>query len=379
MKHVDMRKLPAAAQEERRRQVIGLRQAGMVPDAIAAQVGLTRTGVFNICKRFAERGAAGLRSGPRGPKPGTGRFLDTAQEAEVRDLIRRHTPDELDLPFALWSRTAVQELVLRRCGVRLAVRSTGTYLARWGFTAQKPLRRAYEQALRCPSTRCRARNLRQLRPAAVRRWLRRDYPAIVARAKRARGVIFWGDETGLRSDAVRGRGYAPRGRTPVVRVCHRRAGLSLLSAVTNKGELRWMVVDGAVKAPALVRFLGRLVRDTGRKVFLILDRLKAHRARLTQDWLAEHRAEIEVHYLPADTLRLPSIDAAHRRNLGRLRPELTPTEGVNAELKQAVPRKAPARSKQQLMRAAISHMHSLSKQPRRIRSIFRHRQFRYAA
>ena len=137
-----MRKLPAAAQEERRRQVIGLRQAGQTYDAIAAQVGLTRTGVFNICRRFAERGAAGLRSGPRGPAPGTGRYLDAAQEAEVRDLICRHTPDELALPFALWSRAAVRELIRRRCRVGLAVRSTGTYLARWGFTAQKPVRRA---------------------------------------------------------------------------------------------------------------------------------------------------------------------------------------------------------------------------------------------
>jgi transposase len=344
MKHVDMRKLPAAAQEERRRQVIGLRQAGMTYDAIAAQVGLTRTGVFDICKRFAERGAAGLKSGPRGPEPGTGRFLDTAQEAEVRDLIRRHTPDELDLPFALWSRAAVRELVLRRFGVRLAVRSMGTYLARWGFTAQKPLRRAYEQD-----------------PAAVRRWLRRDYPALVARAKRARGVIFWGDETGLRSDDVRGRGYAPRGRTPVVRVCHKRAGLSLVSAVTNRGELRWMVVDGAVNAPVLIRFLQRLVREARRKVFLILDRLKVHRARLTRDWLAEHRSGIEVVYLPSYS------------------PELNPDEGVNADLKQAVPRKAPARSKQQLKRAAANHMRRLSRMPQRIRSIFRHPQFRYAA
>src|SRR3712207_4378832 len=173
MKHVDMRKLPAAAQEERRRQVIGLRQAGMTYDAIAAQVGLTRTGVFGTCKRFAERGAAGLKSGPRGPEPGTGRYLSAAQEVEVRDLIRRHTPDELGLPFALWSRAAVRELVWQRCRVRLAVRTMGTYLARWGFAAQKPLRRAYEQD-----------------PAAVRRWLRRDYPAIVARAGRARGTIF---------------------------------------------------------------------------------------------------------------------------------------------------------------------------------------------
>ena len=140
-----MRKLPAAAQEERRRQVIGLRQAGQTYDAIAAQVGLTRTGVFDICKRFAERGAAGLKSGPRGPEPGTGRFLDAGQEAEARELIRHHTPDELGLSFALWSRAAMRELILRRFGVRLAVRSMGTHLARWGFAARKPLRRAYEQ------------------------------------------------------------------------------------------------------------------------------------------------------------------------------------------------------------------------------------------
>jgi transposase len=324
--------------------VIGLRQAGRTYDAIAAQVGLTRTGVFNICKRFAERGAAGLKSGPRGPEPGTGRLLEAAQEAEARDLICRCTPDELDLPFALWSRAAMSELIWRRFGVRLAVRTVGKYLARWGFTAQKPIRRAYEQD-----------------PAAVRRWLRREYPAIVARARRARGVIFWGDETGLRSDDVRGRSYAPRGRTPLVRVCHKRAGLSLISAVTNRGELRWMIVDGAVNAPTLIRFLGRLVRDARRKVFLILDRLKAHRARLTRDWLAEHRSEIEVHYLPPYS------------------PELNPDEGVNADLKQAVPRKAPARSKPQLKRAAISHMRSLAKRPGRIRSIFQHPQFRYAA
>ena len=250
----------------------------------------------------------------------------------------------MGLPFALWSRAAVAMLIARRCGVELAVRTVGKYLARWGFTAQKPVRRAWEQD-----------------PAAVRRWLRREYPAIVAQARRARGAIFWGDETGLRSDDVRGRSYAPRGRTPLVRVCHRRAKLSLISAVTNRGELRWMVVDGAVKAPTFIRFLQRLVRDARRKTFLILDRLKAHRAGLTRDWLAAHRSEIEVHYLPAYS------------------PELNPDEGVNADLKQAVPRKAPARSRQQLKRAAISHMRSLSKRPERVRSIFQHQQFRYAA
>jgi hypothetical protein len=108
------------------------------------------------------------------------RFLDAEQETETRELIRRHTPDELDLPFGLWNRgVVVRERIWQHFRVRLAVRAMGSYLARWGFTAQKPLRRAYEQD-----------------PAAVRRWQRRDYPAIAHRAKAEGGAIFWGDETG---------------------------------------------------------------------------------------------------------------------------------------------------------------------------------------
>jgi transposase len=344
MKHIDMRKLPAAAQEERRRQVVGLRDSGLTYEAIAAQVGLTRTGVFNICRRFAEQGLAGLSSRPRGPAPGTGRFLQAEQEVQIRALISRHTPDELGLPFALWSRAAVRELIERHCGIRLAVRTMSTYLARWGFTAQKPLRRAYEQS-----------------PRAVRHWLRLEYPAIVARAREDKGTIFWGDETGLRSDDVRGRSFAPKGRTPVVRPSHKRARLGLISAVTNKGELRWMVLDGALKAASLIRFLGRLIQDASGKVFLIWDNLPVHRSQAVRGWLAERQEQIEVFHLPSYS------------------PELNPDEGLNADLKQAVTRKPPARSKHELKRTVISHMRRLTKLPDRIRSYFRHQPFRYAA
>src|ERR671928_208341 len=166
MDHIDMRKLAPAAQEERRRQVIRLRQHGMTYQAIADQVGLSRTGVFNICQRFAREGLSGLKSKPHGPEPGQGRVLSARQEAAMRKLICTRTPDQVGLPFALWSRAAVRELI-------------------------------------------------------VQRWLRQDYPAIVARAKRERAVIYWGDETGLRSDDVRGRSYAPQGRRPVIRVCRK--------------------------------------------------------------------------------------------------------------------------------------------------------------
>src|SRR3954454_7851720 len=170
MKHVDMRSLSPAAQEERRRQVIGLRESGLTYEAIGLQVGLTRNGVFGICKRFRVSGMAGLQTGPRGPASGTGRFLTAAQEVAIRELICRATPDAYGLPFALWGRAAVAALIEQRCGVRLAVRRVGTYLARWEFTPQKPLRRAYEQ-----------------QPDAVRHWLKFGPPVGECRRRSTRG------------------------------------------------------------------------------------------------------------------------------------------------------------------------------------------------
>jgi transposase len=176
-----------------------------------------------------------------------------------------------------------------------------------------------------------------------------------------KGAVFWADETGLRSDDVRGRSFAPRGQTPVVRPCHKRAGVGLISAVTNKGELRWMGLDGAITAPMLIRFLERLILDAGCKVFLILDNLRVHRARAVRDWLAGRNSQIEVFHLPSYS------------------PELNPDERLNANLKHAVTRKPPARSRTQLKRSVIGHMRKLSKLPGRVRSFFHHQPVQYAA
>src|SRR5262249_14795843 len=153
-----------------------------------------------------------------------------------------------------------------------------------------------------------------------------------------RGVILWSDETGLRADDGRGRCYAPRGKTPVVRPNQRRIGLGLIAAVSNRGEVRWKVLDGAIQAPVLIGFLPRLIRDAKRKVSLILDRLPVHRAAVVRARLARHQTQIEVFYLPSYS------------------PELNPDEGLNADLKQNVMRKAPMRSKPPLKPATISHM-----------------------
>lgn len=344
MEATDMRSLSREARQERRVQVIRLRKAGRTYDEIAEQTGLSRTGVFNICKRHEAGGAKALKDAPGGRKVGDKRLLDAQQEATVRKLIADNTPDQLKMPYALWTRTAVSQLIEQRLGLRLAVRTIGLYLARWGFTPQKPMKKAYEQS-----------------PAAVKKWLEEEYPVIAACAKVEGAEIHWGDETGLRSDDVRGRGYAPPGQTPVVQVNNKRHGLSVISTVTNKGAMRWKIFEGALNSHILIDFLKRLVRDAGRKVYLILDNLRVHHSKPVKAWLAANKYAIEVFYLPSYS------------------PELNPDEMANADLKQAVTKLAPARTKLQLVKATAKHLRSVQRQPDRIRKYFEHEPVRYAA
>lgn len=344
MEATDMRSLPREARRERRVQVIRLRKAGQTYEQIAAQTGLSRTGVFNICRRHEAGGAAALKDAPGGRKPGEKRRLTAAQEKTMRQFILDKTPDQMKLPYALWTRAAVARLIHERLDIQLPVRTVGLYLKRWGFTPQKPMKKAYEQS-----------------PAAVKKWLEEEYPVIAANAKAERAEIHWGDETGLRSDDVRGRSYAPQGQTPVVRVNHKREGLSVISTVTNKGAMRWKIFDGALNADILIDFTKRLVRDAKRKVYLILDNLRVHHSKPVKKWLAEHRDEIEVFYLPSYS------------------PELNPNEMANADLKQAVTKGAPARTKLHLVKATAGHLRSVSRQPERVKSYFEHEPVRYAA
>jgi transposase len=344
METIDMRKLSREARHERRVQVIRLRKAGHTYDEIAALTGLSRTGVFDICKRHATSGASALRGAVGGRKLGDLRLLTAEQEAQIQKLIVDKTPDQLKMVYALWTRAAVAELIEQRCGVKLQVRTMGLYLARWGFTPQKPMRKAYEQS-----------------PAAVRKWLDEDYPAIAARAKAEGAEIQWGDESGMRSDDVRGRSYAPKGETPVVRVPNKRHGLSIISTVSNKGQMRWRIFDGALNSDILIDFFKRLIKGQAKKVFLILDNLRVHHSKPVKQWLARHIDEIEVFYLPSYS------------------PELNPDEMANADLKQAVTKLAPARTKLQLVKATARHLRSVQRQPERIKKYFEHGPVRYAA
>lgn len=226
----------------------------------------------------------------------------------------------------------------------MPIRTVGEYLKRWGFTPQKPLKRAYEQ-----------------RPAEVGKWLEEHYPKIAQRAREEEAEIHWGDETGVRSDSQHGRSYAPRGQTPVIRLSARRRSINMISTVTNQGKVRFMIYEETMNAKVMIRFLQRLIKGAGRKVYLILDNLRVHHALRVKAWLSEHTEEIEVFFLPAYS------------------PELNPDEYLNCDLKAGVHSNAPARDTKGLKQRVKSHMLKLQRSPDRVRKYFKHPKIAYAA
>ena len=344
----DARYLSPDQQHERRKQVVRLHKAGHRVMDIVKLCGLSYPTVRKAIDDYEAGGAAAIRSAPRGRNPGDGRSLSPEQEDLVRRTICDKRPEQLKMDFALWTRGAVMQLIEQQCGIALSIRAVGNYLKRWGFTPQKPIKRAYEQ-----------------QPEAVKAWLHEQYPAIEARAKAEGGEVHWGDETALVNTDVRGRSYAPRGQTPVTRsIGGTRQKLSMSSTVNNRGKAHWMIIDGAFNHERLIEFLQALAKEgrrEGKKVFLILDNLGVHHCKPVKAWLAEHKHEIEVFYLPSYS------------------PELNPNEMANADLKQAVTKLAPARTKLQLVKATSRHLRSVQRQPERIKSYFQHEPVRYAA
>lgn len=293
---------------------------------------------------YRKGGLPALKPAQKGRKPGNHRSLSPDQEHEIRVLIAEKTPDQLKMGFALWTRQAVAELIRSRFGVVMPVRTVGLYLFRWGYTPQKPLKRAYEQS-----------------PQAVQRWLEEEYPAIHAQAKAEGAEIHWADETGLRSDSQHGRSYAPKGQTPVICLNARRRSASMISSVTNQGKVRFMIYDGGLNAQLLITFFKRLIKNAKRKLFVILDNLRVHHAKIVKAWLTLHEKEIEIFYLPSYS------------------PELNPDELLNCDLKAGVHSRPPARSAEQLKHKILSHMRMLQKNPDRVRKYFEHKPVHYAA
>jgi len=253
-------------------------------------------------------------------------------------LITDRCPDQLKLSFALWTREAVRQLIEERYGLSISVWTARRYLKRWGLTPQKPVRRAYEQ-----------------NPRAVQQWLDQDYPAIRRQARKECAQIHWSDEMGMRSDHQAGRSYGLKGHTPVIPGTGQRFGCNMISAVTNRGRLAFMVFKKRFTGTVMIVFLRRLIKQNKQKVFLIVDGHPVHRSRQVKRWIHRNRKRIRLFYLPGYS------------------PQLNPDELLNQDVKaNAVGRQRP-KDQPEMIQQVRSYLRSTQRRPQVVQNYFKHK------
>jgi transposase len=173
MKLKDARHLSPDAQEALRYRVVNAIKQGMGKSEAARVFSVSRTAVHHWTKAVNEQGSRALKARKRGRRASS--RLAPHEAATTVRLITQKCPDQLGLPFALWTREGVRQFLEQGYGVSVSVWTVGRYLKRWGLTPHKPLRRAYEQD-----------------PKAVKQWLDKEYPAIVKLAKQEGAEIHGG-------------------------------------------------------------------------------------------------------------------------------------------------------------------------------------------
>lgn len=348
MEKTDNRTLSPSAQYELRKQVVRLKESGRSGLEIAEITGLTPENVSRIWRSYCKGGLEAIKIKTRGRRVGAERVLNPEQEKALRNLMIDKTPDQLKFPFALWTRRAVQVVAEKQFKVKLALRTISNYMKRWGFTPQKPMKLAYEQ-----------------KPEEVKKWLDESYPEIVKRAKDEDAEINWADETGVAADDYTARGFAPKGQTPVLRLSGSPKGtrINMISAITNQGKVRFMLYKETMSPALFIKFLKRLIAETSRKVFLIVDNLKTHHSRIVTDWLSrpEVKKQIELFFLPPYS------------------PELNPDERLNSDLKGQIRSGLVARSESDVKNKIRSSMKIIQNRPARVKKYFKDPRIAYAA
>jgi transposase len=305
--------------------------------------GVTRQAVGKWVNLYNEGGWEALKLGRRGRKPGEQSKLKPHQCATIVSLITDRTPDQLKMPFVLWTAAAVRDLVEDRFGILMPVRSIRRYLQKWEFTPQKPIRKAWQQ-----------------NSEAVRIWLEETYPKIAERAKEKGAAIYWVDETGVTNQANSQKGYAPKGKTPILRQNGTKRRVNMISGVTNRGEVRFMCYTATMTQSKFILFLSKLMKSTDGPVIVITDNLSVHHGKNVKAWVAKQKGEIELEFIPSYS------------------PELNADEYLNRDLKKNVNSKKTPGTVSELKANVISFMRSLQKQPGRVIKYFTSRHIKYA-
>jgi transposase len=340
MKKQDARALDHKTLEAIRVRAVQQVQSGESPEVVIKALGFSRACIYNWLAAYRAGGWEALKAKRLYGRP---HKLKGWQIRWIYQTVTMKSPLQLRFPFALWTRAMIRTVIWRKYRVRLSLASVGRLLAQLGLSCQRPLRKAFEQ-----------------NPALAKQWVSREYPRIRAWAKREGAEIFFGDESGVRSDFHAGTTWAPRGKTPVVGQTGQRFSLNMISAITARGELRFMVTGKRIGAKVFVEFLRRLVHGWKRPIFLIMDSHPTHRAKLVKAFVKRSEGRLRLFYLPPYS------------------PELNPDEYVWNDVKSNGVRRSMITNVKDLRSAVESRLRYLQKNPEHVRTFFQSDTTRYA-
>ena len=341
MKSHDGRKLKHDVLTELRKRAVSRVQSGESPETVVRTMGFSRACIYNWLAKYQDGGWDALDARKRGGRP---RKLDGRMIAWVYKTVTGSDPRQYKFSFALWTRNAIAILIKQRYGIRLSANSVGRLLARLGITPQKPLWKAYQQD-----------------PERVRQWVEKEYPSMERLARKSNAEIWFGDESGLRSDYHAGTTWSPKGRTPIVRTTGARYRLNMVSAVNRRGKMRFMIEPGTVKASVFCRFLNRLMAGARRPVFLVLDGHPMHKSKIVAQKVKSFKGRLRLFLLPPYS------------------PELNPDEGVWREVKVNHVGRAGITDFADLKSKTLGALRHLARRPDKIRALFKTKTTRYAA
>ena len=337
-KETDYRTVDPQAVYELKKVALRLRRKGKEVKEICEITGLADKTVRMTFEAYDAGGINAIKPKKRGRKAGEKRTLSAEQEQEIITLLVDHDPAQLKLKGCMWTRDSVKELIKQKYEITMPNRTVGEYLRRWGFTVQRPAKREVNQ-----------------KPEQVEAWLNEEYPAIYRKAKAENAEIFWGDETAVQNVANYARGYAPKGQTPVVKVQAKKMHINMISAISNRGELRFLLYSEAINSERLIGFMEALTKmANGRKVYFILDNLRVHHSKQVSQWVDDHKDEIALFHLPPYS------------------PEYNPDEYLNNDLKQSIGSQAMAQDIQELENNTSVFMNRLSDNPDHVKAYFDH-------
>jgi transposase len=328
-----------------RRYIIRLHLLGKTTSEINVLIGAKTRHINSTIKKYKDGGYEAINLKKKGRPIGKNSILTPEQEEKIKGTIVKNTPDNFKFRGFLWSMKNIMALIVVLYGIKVKRSTLSEYINRWGYTPHRPV--IYNKKQNSES---------------VKKWIEEEYPKIKERAEAEDCEIYWCDETGIQNCCNYEIGYAPKGQTPVAKLSPtQKIKVNLVSAINSRGKLHFMMYDEKMNQQRYIVFMGRLIKESDKKVFLISDNLNVHHGEIVKEWCKHNSDKIEMFYIPSYS------------------PDLNPDEYFNGTLKRLVEKEGNIDSKAKLDKTVKDVAEKIQADQRLVANLFNAKSVAYSA